>query len=201
MIYPEHLEYLVRIFSKVPGISERASERLVLHISSLPKEERELVLKAIGKLKFLRKCKKCGLPTFEELCSVCSDPERDKTTVCVVEEARDAVAIEKQTGYRGLYHVLGGVISPLEGISPEDLRIKELLSRIKEGVKTVIIALNPTVEGEATAKYLEKLLSKLNVDIYRISCGIPFGGTLDMADELTIRKAFEERKLVRKGGE
>ncbi|TCK04489.1 recombination mediator RecR [Phorcysia thermohydrogeniphila] len=197
MIYPENLEYLIQFLSEVPGISERAAERAVLQLSRLDGEKRRLILNALRELERVKPCSECGLPAEDALCAVCSDPERDKTSICVVEQPRDAISIEKLGEYRGLYHVLGGVISPLEDISPEDLNIENLFNRIrKHGVKTVIIALNPTVEGEATSKFLLDRLEKLKVDVYRISYGIPYGGTIDMADELTLKRAFEDKKLI-----
>ena len=200
MIYPESLEYLIEFLSQVPGISERAAERAVLQLSNLDEKDRTLVLNALKELSALKKCAKCGLPTFEDICEVCSSEERDRTTVCVVEQPRDAAVIEKQVDYKGLYHVLGGVISPLEDIGPENLNIKSLFERIRnEGIKNVIIALNPTIEGEATAKYLLNKLDLFPVKVYRIAYGIPYGATIDMADELTIKRAFEDKKLLSGG--
>ncbi|SMP13424.1 DNA replication and repair protein RecR [Desulfurobacterium pacificum] len=197
MIYPEALEYLIKFFSEVPGISERAAERAVLYLSKADEEKRKLVINALREVESLRRCAECGLPTTDVLCEVCKDESRDRETVCVVEQPRDAAIIEKQVGYKGLYHVLGGVISPLEDIGPEELNVNSLVRRIKEkGIKTVIIALNPTVEGEATAKFLLNKLDGLGVNVYRIAYGLPYGATMDMADELTIKKAFEDRKLL-----
>ena len=197
MIYPENLEFLIRFLSEVPGISERAAERAVLQLSRLDDEKRRLILNAFRELERVKPCIECGLPAEDALCTVCSDSGRDRTSICVVEQPRDAISIERLGEYKGLYHVLGGVISPLEDISPEDLNIESLFNRIKKhGVKTVIIALNPTVEGEATSKFLLEKLEKLNVNVYRISYGIPYGGTIDMADELTLKRAFEDKKLI-----
>ncbi len=200
MIYPENLELLIEFLSEVPGISERAAERAVLALSRLPEDKKQIISNALRELEAVHPCKECGLPATGELCAICSDEERDRTTICVVEQPRDAVSIEKLGEYRGLYHVLGGVISPLEDISPEDLNIESLFERIKRGgVKEVIIALNPTVEGEATAKFLIDRLENLGVKVYRISYGIPYGGTIDASDELTLRKAFEDKKLIAGG--
>ncbi|MEO2067988.1 MAG: recombination mediator RecR [Desulfurobacteriaceae bacterium] len=197
MIYPDNLELLIKFLAEVPGISERAAERAVLQLSKLPEEKRRIVVNAFKELESIVPCRKCGLPAEGEICSICNDPERDRETVCVVEQPRDAISIEKLGEYKGLYHVLGGVISPLEDISPEDLRIESLLERIKEeGIKKVIIALNPTVEGEATSKFLVDRLQDLKVEVYRISYGIPYGGTIDMADELTLKRALEDLKLI-----
>lgn len=200
MIYPENLELLIEFLSEVPGISERAAERAVLALSRLPEERKQVISNALRELEAVHPCRECGLPATGELCSICSDEERDRTVICVVEQPRDAVSIEKLGEYKGLYHVLGGVISPLEDISPEDLNIESLFERIKrKGVKEVIIALNPTVEGEATAKFLIDRLENLGVKVYRISYGIPYGGTIDSSDELTLRKAFEDKKLIAGG--
>ncbi len=197
MIYPENLELLIEFLSEVPGISERAAERAVLSLSRLPEERKRVISNALRELEEVHPCKECGLPAVRELCSVCSDVERDRRVVCVVEQPRDAVSIEKTGEYRGLYHVLGGVISPLEDVSPEDLNIESLFNRIREkGIKEVIIALNPTVEGEATAKFLTDRLESLGVTVYRIGYGIPYGGTIDASDELTLRKALEDKKLI-----
>ncbi len=200
MIYPENLELLIEFLSEVPGISERAAERAVLLLSRLPEEKKRIISNALRELEEIRPCRECGLPATGELCSICLDEERDREVVCVVEQPRDAVSIEKLGEYRGLYHVLGGVISPLEDISPEDLNIESLFKRIKrEGIKEVIIALNPTVEGEATAKFLTDRLENLGVTVYRIGYGIPYGGTIDASDELTLRKALEDKKLITGG--
>ena len=197
MIYPENLEFLIQFFSEIPGISERAAERAILQLSRLEGEKRRLILNALRELERVKPCLECGLPAQGSLCAVCKDPERDRTSLCVVEQPRDAISIEKLGDYKGLYHVLGGVISPLEDISPEDLNVESLFNRIrKHGVKTVIIALNPTVEGEATSKFLLERLAKFDVEVYRIGYGIPYGGTIDMADELTLKRAFEDKKLI-----
>ena len=200
MIYPENLELLIEFLSEVPGISERAAERAVILLSRLTEEKKRIISNALRELEEIRPCRECGLPATGELCSICLDEERDREVVCVVEQPRDAVSIEKLGEYRGLYHVLGGVISPLEDISPEDLNIESLFKRIKrEGIKEVIIALNPTVEGEATAKFLTDRLENLGVTVYRIGYGIPYGGTIDASDELTLRKALEDKKLITGG--
>ncbi len=202
MIYPENLELLIEYLSEVPGISERAAERAVLLLSKLPEERKRVVINALRELEEVTPCPECALPSSSgQLCRICSDEERDRKVVCVVEQPRDALSIEKLGEFNGLYHVLGGVISPLEDVSPEDLNIEKLFSRIKErGIESVIIALNPTVEGEATSKFLLDRLSKMGVKVYRIGYGIPYGGTIDASDELTLRKAFEDKKLI-SGGE
>lgn len=200
MIYPENLELLIEFLSEVPGISERAAERAVLALSRLPAERKQVISNALRELESVHPCRECRLPSVGELCLICSDEERDRSTICVVEQSRDAVSIEKLGEYKGLYHVLGGVISPLEDISPEDLNIESLFRRVEKGnVKEVIIALNPTVEGEATAKFLIDRLENYGIRVFRISYGIPYGGTIDASDELTLRRAFEDKKLIAGG--
>ncbi len=200
MILPDCVAQLVRFLSKTPGVSERTAVRAILKFLQLREEEKEELLKAFAGLKRLGRCVECGLPAEGRLCKVCADTERDRETVCVVEQVEDALSVEKLGHYNGLYHILGGVISPLEGVGPEDLAIDSLLRRLKEHrIKKVILALNPTVEGEATAKFLADRLKGAGVKVYRIRHGIPFGGTIDMADELTLKKAFEDLKLIAGG--
>jgi len=200
LIYPETLEIVIDFLSSVSGISERAAERAVLSLAKLPDNERLRVINALKEIDTIKSCHKCGFPSLDNLCPICASEDRKKTVICVVEQPRDAVAIEKLGKYNGVYHVLGGLISPLENIGPEDLRVKELFQRIKkEGVKEIIIALNPTVEGEATAKFLIDRLKDKNIKIYRIAYGIPYGGTIDMADELTLKRSFEDMKLLAGG--
>ncbi|WP_457568803.1 recombination mediator RecR [Desulfurobacterium sp.] len=200
MIYPETLGIVVEFLSSIPGISERAAERAVLSLSKLPENDKLRIVNALKELDRLKSCRECGLPSMTELCPICSDENRDKSVICVVEQPRDAVSIEKLGEFKGVYHVLGGVISPLENVGPDDIRIKELFGRIKRhSVKEVIIALNPTVEGEATAKFIIDRLSGKSIKIYRIAYGIPYGGTIDMADELTLKRSFEDMKLITGG--
>jgi len=199
LIYPEEFEVVVEFLSKVQGISERAAERVALLLGKVDEDERRRVVNAFMEIGKIKPCKICGLPSAGGICSVCSDESRDRETVCVVEQPRDALSIEKLGRYRGLYHVLGGVISPIEDIGPEDLRIDGLLERVRDGVRRVIIALNPTVEGEATSKFLLDRLSRVGVEVYRIAYGIPYGGTIDMSDELTLQRAFEDMKLLSGG--
>ncbi len=202
MIYPQELEELIDYLSSVPGISERAAERAALGISELPKEKKSRLIYAISQLSQIKECSQCGLPAKGQLCSICSDPSRESDTVCVVEQPIDALSIERLGIYKGLYHVLGGLISPLEGIMPEDLRIDELLERIStKRLKKVIIALSPSVEGEATSKFIINKLQGRDIKILKIACGLPYGATLESADELTLRKAMENMKPVSGGSE
>ncbi len=196
MIYPEDFELIIDFLSKVPGISERAAERAVLFLGKLDTNERLRIVNAFKNVGKIRSCKVCGLPAEGEVCSICGDERREKDTICVVEQPRDALSIEKLGRFKGVYHVLGGVISPLEDVGPEDINLFKLFERVKEGVEKVILALNPTVEGEATSKFIIDRLSVMEVKVFRIAYGIPYGGTIDMSDELTLQRAFEDMKLL-----
>lgn len=181
--------------SKLPGIGKKTAQRLALHIIKNDKESAEKLVKAITDLKEkLMLCKKCFNLSESELCDICKNPKRDQSTICVVEEVSDVIAIEKSHEFNGLYHVLGGVLSPLMGIGAENIRIKELINRFHdEQIKEVILALNPDTEGETTSLYLAKLIKPLGVKVTRIARGIPIGGDLEFADEATIGKAMLNR--------
>ncbi len=181
--------------SKLPGIGKKTAQRLALHIIKNDKESAEKLAKAIINLKEkLMLCKKCFNLSEEDLCDICKNPKRDQSTICVVEEVSDVIAIEKSHEFNGLYHVLGGVLSPLMGIGAENIRIKELINRFHdEEIKEVILALNPDTEGETTSLYLAKLIKPLGIKVTRIARGIPIGGDLEFADEATIGKAMLNR--------
>lgn len=181
--------------SKLPGIGKKTAQRLALHIIKSDKESAEKLAKAIIDLKEkLTLCKKCYNLSEDELCDICKNPKRDQSIICVVEEVSDVIAIEKSHEFNGLYHVLGGVLSPLMGIGAENLRIKELINRFHdEDIKEVILALNPDTEGETTSLYLAKLIKPFGVKVTRIARGIPIGGDLEFADEATIGKAMLNR--------
>lgn len=181
--------------SKLPGIGKKTAQRLALHIIKNDRESAEKLAKAIIDLKEkLMLCKKCFNLSEAEFCDICKNPKRDQTTICVVEEVSDVIAIEKSHEYNGLYHVLGGVLSPLMGIGAENIRIKELINRFHdEEIKEVILALNPDTEGETTSLYLAKLIKPLGIKVTRIARGIPIGGDLEFADEATIGKAMINR--------
>jgi recombination protein RecR len=190
------LNNLIGALSKLPGIGPKTATRLALYIIRMPLEEARDLAEAIKMAReSVKSCAICGNYTDGEICDICSDPQRDKGLICVVADSRDIMAIENTREYKGLYHVLGGVLSPIDGIGPEQLRIKELLGRL-EGVKEVILALNPTVEGEATTLYLANLLKPLGVKVTRIAPGIPVGGELDYADPATLIKSLEGRREV-----
>lgn len=190
------LENLTSRLNRLPGIGVKTAERLAYHILSLPKEDVEGLCLALTEAKNkIHYCPVCGNYTEDELCDICSDNKRDGSLICVVKDARDVSYMERVREYRGLYHVLGGTLSPMDGVGPEDIRIDELITRVKDGgVKEVILATNPDVEGEATAGYIAKLLKPLGVKATRIAHGIPIGGNLEYVDEMTLFKAMENRR-------
>lgn len=192
------LTKLTECFARLPGIGRKSAQRLAFHILRMPEEEAKAfanaILEAREKIGY---CEICKNITDTPRCSICSDETRDKSTVCVVEDPRDVIAIERTKEYHGLYHVLGGLISPMDGIGPENLFIKELLARLGDGsVKEVIMATNPTVEGEATAMYLSRLIKPMGIKVSRLAYGIPVGGNLEYADEVTLYRAIEGRSLM-----
>lgn len=188
------IEELVEKLSKFPGIGRKTAQRMAYHLLNLPKEDAFSLAEAVrGVKEKVKLCSICFNLTEEDPCPICTDPQRDHSTICVVEEPKDVLTIDQAGGYNGLFHVLGGVISPLDGVGPEELRVKELVERLKKGVKEVIIATNPTTEGEATALYLSKLIKGLGIRVTRIARGIPMGGELEYADRVTLSKAIEGR--------
>ncbi|SHM71759.1 DNA replication and repair protein RecR [Caldanaerovirga acetigignens] len=195
--YAQPIARLIDELSRLPGIGPKTAQRLTFYILKMSKERVANLVQAITNAKeSIVYCSVCGNFTDVDPCSICSASHRDKTTIMVVEEPKDVVAVEKTRDYKGLYHVLHGVISPLEGIGPDDIRIKELLARVPSGVKEVIIATNPDVEGEATALYIARLLKPLGLKVTRIAHGLPVGGDLDYADEITLAKALEGRREI-----
>jgi len=196
MGYTRSTDRLVAELARLPGVGRRAAQTMVLEILRMPQEEAARLARLILEVrKKTRACTACFNLTEEELCPVCTDPARDRALLCVVEEAHDLAALERARTYRGLYHVLGGVLSPLEGIGPDELRIRELIGRIRGGaVREVLIATNPTLEGEATALYLGKQLAGLGVAVTRLARGVPVGGELEFLDEMTLAKAIENRR-------
>lgn len=191
----EPLLVAIEELSKLPGIGKKTAQRLALFILKSDEDKIKHLLKAIADLKTrLRLCSRCFNFSEGELCVVCSSDKRDKSMVCVVEEASDVIAIEKSHEYKGLYHVLGGVLSPLSGVNQDALKIKELLRRFEtEQIKEIILALNPDSEGETTSLYLAKILKPLGVEVTRIARGLPIGGDLEFADEATIGRAVSGR--------
>ncbi len=193
-VYPKQLDSLIAELQKLPSIGAKTAQRLALHILDQPEEARALANAIMG-VRQIKLCRRCFNISGAELCDICVDNRRSQEIVCVVEQAKDIIAIERTGQYHGLYHVLGGAVSPMEGVGPEKLKIAELLERLKESpVREVIVATNPNMEGEATAMYLSKLLKPLGVKTTRIASGIPVGGDIEYADEMTIGKALEGRR-------
>jgi len=184
-------------FCKLPGIGAKTAQRLAYHVLKMPEAEvKQFAVDMYDARRRVRYCKVCGNLCEGEVCEICDDARRDRSVICVVKDARDVFAIEKTHEYRGLYHVLGGTISPLEGVGPDDIAIGQLLDRLNGEVREVILATNPDVQGEATAAYIGKLLGKYDVKISRIAHGIPVGAELEYADEITLAKALEGRTTV-----
>ena len=192
------LTRLIEQFERLPGVGRKSAQRLAFHVLNLSgdkaKEFAEAILDAHAKIK---KCTVCQNLTDAELCPICTDPARNKTTICVVEDPRDVLAFERTREYKGGYHVLHGLISPMDGVGPDQIAIKELLARMGDGtVQEVIMATNPTVEGEATAMYIARLLKPMGVKVSRLAYGIPVGGNLEYADEVTLYRALEGRSEI-----
>ena len=189
------LQIAIEELSKLPSIGKKTAQRLALHILKSDKEQVNDLLKSIKELKTkLRFCERCFNLAEEELCEICKSAKRDKSILCVVEEASDVIAIEKTNEFNGVYHVLGGVLSPLSGVNPDKLKIKEMIRRFeKEEINEVILALNPDTEGETTSLYLAKLIKPLGIKVTRIARGLPIGGDLEFADEATIGRAILNR--------
>ena len=195
--YPVVIEKLIEEFAKLPGIGYKTAQRLTMHVLNLPQEEvrefAEALVKARGTIRY---CSICGNYTDKDPCAICGNPNRDKNVICVVEQPKDIISMEKVKEYNGVYHVLHGNISPMAGRGPEDIKIRELIRRINGSVDEVIVATNPNIEGEATAMYISKVLKPLGVKVTRIAHGIPVGGDLEYADEVTLSKALEGRQEI-----
>jgi recombination protein RecR len=190
------LQRLIDEFRRLPGIGQKSAQRLAFHVLRTPRDDAQRLATALLEVKdSLGICAECNNISDAELCPYCRDPHRDRSQICVVEEPHNILPIETTRTFEGIYHVLNGAISPLRGIGPEQLKIKGLLNRISDGqVREIIIATNPTVEGEATAVYLSKLLKPLGMKVTRIAMGIPVGSDLEFADEVTISKSLENRR-------
>lgn len=192
--YSSQISRLIEEFSKLPGIGPKSAQRLAFHIINRPIEEVKSLSDAIMEAKeHVRYCKQCYTLTDSELCPICSNPERDASTIMVVENTRDLAAYEKTGKYDGVYHVLHGAISPMLGIGPNDIRLKELMQRLQGDVKEVIIATNSSLEGETTAMYISKLVKPTGIRVTRIASGVPVGGDLEYIDEVTLSRALEGR--------
>ena len=197
-MYEGIVQELIDEFGRLPGIGPKSAQRIAFHILQSESFDTtrlsELLMDVKTKVRF---CEVCGNVTEQETCVICRDPRRSPATICVVEEAKDVQAIERTREFRGLYHVLGGAISPIDGIGPDDLRIQQLMTRLADGtVEEVIIATDPNLEGEATAAYLSRLLTAIEVPVTRLASGLPVGGDLEFADEVTLGRAFEGRQKL-----
>ena len=191
------VDNLVAQLSRLPGVGTRTAQRLAFHLLRIPKEEALALAAAIVEVKErIRACTECGNLTEEELCGICSDARRDRTVICVVEQPADLVSVERTASYRGLYHVLGGALSPLDGVDPSDLRIDQLVQRVeRNGVEEVVLATNPNMTGEATAAFLADRL-RGRVRVTRLASGLPVGGDLEYADEVTLGRALSGRREI-----
>ncbi len=197
-MYEGVVQDLIDELGRLPGVGPKSAQRIAFHLlASDPIDIRRLVSALTEVTEKVQFCVVCGNVSADELCRICRDDRRDLALICVVEEPKDVVAIEKTREFRGRYHVLGGAISPIEGVGPDDLRIRELLTRLADGVVTeIILATDPNLEGEATATYLARLLKPMGLRVTRLASGLPVGGDLEYADELTLGRAFEGRRLL-----
>ncbi len=197
-MYEGIVQELIDELGRLPGIGPKSAQRIAFHILQTESFDVSRLAEVLSEVRDkVRFCEVCGNVTEQERCSVCRDPRRSEATICVVEEAKDVAAIERTREFRGLYHVLGGAISPIDGIGPDDLRIRQLMARLADGTVTeVIIATDPNLEGEATASYLSRLLVQPNLRVTRLASGLPVGGDLEYADEVTLGRAFEGRRVV-----
>jgi recombination protein RecR len=197
-MYEGVVQELIDELGRLPGVGPKSAQRIAFHIlQSEPTDVRRLARALTEAKDRVRFCAECGNVAQEERCRVCLDPRRDQTVICVVEESKDVVAIERTREFRGRYHVLGGAISPIDGVGPGDLRIRELLARLADGsVTELILATDPNLEGEATATYLARMVSSLGLRVTRLASGLPVGGDLEYADEVTLGRAFEGRRLL-----
>jgi recombination protein RecR len=197
-VYEGAVQDLIDELGRLPGVGPKGAQRIAFHLLAAdPVDVRRLVTALTEVKDKVRFCSVCGNVTEEEQCKICRDPRRDETVICVVEEPKDVVAIEKTREFRGRYHVLGGAISPIEGVGPDDLRIRELMQRLADGAVTeLILATDPNLEGEATATYLARLVKPMDLRVTRLASGLPVGGDLEYADEVTLGRAFEGRRLL-----
>ena len=194
--FPDSILQLIEAFSSFPGIGKKTAQRMAFHVlkssSNIATQLSESVINMKSKIRF---CTICNGITENDPCNICSNPKRDESSICIVEQVSDVYTFEKTKSYHGVYHVLGGVLSPLDGIGPDDLRIESLISRVKAGYE-IVIATNPSIEGEATSLYIAKLLSDKSVKVTRLARGLPMGGDLEYLDEATLMRAMEGRTLI-----
>jgi recombination protein RecR len=197
--YPPSVLKLIKHLARLPGIGEKTAERLAMHILRAPRSETEALSRSIIEIKEkVKHCSLCFSLSDSDICQICSDPARTSSMLCVVEQPADMVAVEKSESFKGLYHILGGALSPMDGIGPDNIRIKELVSRISQGkVKEVILATSTTIEGETTADYIAERLGHQPVQLTRIASGVPIGGDLKYVDQVTLRKSMESRHAIK----
>ncbi|MBF9070738.1 recombination mediator RecR [Streptacidiphilus fuscans] len=197
-MYEGVVQDLIDELGRLPGVGPKSAQRIAFHILQADPVDVRRLAHALSEVKEkVRFCTVCGNVSESELCRVCQDPRRDPSLICVVEEPKDVVAVERTREFRGRYHVLGGAISPIEGVGPDDLRIRELMTRLADGTVTeLILATDPNLEGEATATYLARLLKPMGLKVTRLASGLPVGGDLEYADEVTLGRAFEGRRLL-----
>jgi recombination protein RecR len=195
-VYEGAVQELIDELGRLPGVGPKSAQRLAFHILEADPQDMKRLVEAITTVKERVKfCTVCGNVTEQELCNICRDPRRDPAVICVVEESKDVLAVERTRSFRGRYHVLGGAINPIAGVGPEQLRIRELLTRLNDGeIQEVIIATDPNLEGEATATYLARMLKTIGIVVTRLASGLPVGGDLEYADEVTLGRAFEGRR-------
>jgi recombination protein RecR len=197
-VYEGVIQDLIEELGQLPGVGPKGAQRIAFHLLSAdPVDVKRLAAVLVEVTERVKFCKVCGNVAEEEVCRICADPRRDDSVICVVEEPKDVAAIEKIREFRGRYHVLGGAISPIDGIGPDDLRIRELMARLADGAITeIILATDPNLEGEATATYLARMIKPLGMRVTRPASGLPVGGELEYADEVTLGRAFEGRRLL-----
>ena len=196
--YPASIQNLIKNISKLPGIGEKTAERLALHLLRGSRQEAEQLANSILNIKDkVRFCSRCFALSDGDMCNLCRDPARDPSFLCVVEQPADMVAVERSGAFRGMYHILSGALSPMNGVGPEDIRIRELIARVeKDQVKEVVLATATNVEGEATASYIAQILAKFPIKISRIASGVPMGGDLKYVDQVTLKRALETRHAL-----
>jgi recombination protein RecR len=196
--YPASIQNLIKNIARLPGIGEKTAERLAMHILRGSRQEAEQLAQSILNVKDQVKfCARCFALSDGELCRLCSDPSRDPSVLCVVEQPADMVAVEKSGAFGGMYHILSGALSPMNGVGPENIRIRELIARVeKDQVKEVVLATSTNVEGEATASYIARILAKYQIKITRIASGVPMGGDLKYVDQVTLKRALETRHVL-----
>jgi recombination protein RecR len=197
-MYEGVVQELIDELGRLPGVGPKSAQRIAFYLLQTEDDHAKRLAQVLLEVKErVRFCEVCGNVSEEELCNICRDPRRSQTSICVVEESKDVQAIERTREFKGLYHVLGGALSPIDGIGPDDLRVKELMTRLADGTVTeVIIATDPNLEGEATATYLSRLLSPMDLIVTRLASGLPVGGDLEYADEVTLGRAFEGRRTI-----